>query len=189
MLKRIRTLPLLVSLLTVLGLPGVAQGADPADAFFNDNVLHEIRMSVNSKDWELIKEHWQEEIKVPADFRWNDQVVRNVSIHSRGVGSRRPDKLSLHVTINHYTAGQTFLGLQSFILRNNSQEASNMKERLSMLFFRNLGIAASREAHTRLYVNNQYQGLYTIVETVDEDFLQKDLGENTGHLYSFVFDN
>jgi hypothetical protein len=58
-----------------------------------------------------------------------------------------------------------------------------------MLFFRSLGVPAPREAHTRLYVNNEYVGLYTIVEWVDEDFLQKNFGEHAGRLYSFVFDD
>ena len=188
-MKRAPSISLVVAVLAVLPRPALAQAPDPSDAFFNDQVLHEIRLSVNSKDWQVLKEHWQEDTKYPADFRWNDQVVRNVSIHSRGQGSRRPDKLSLHVTFDHYTTGQTFLGLKSVILRNNAQDASNMRERLSMLFFRNLGIAASREAHTRLYVNNQYQGLYTIVETPDTNFLQKSFGENGGHLYEYSFDN
>ena len=48
-MKRIRTLPLVVALLAVLPRPALAQASDPADAFFNDNVLHEIRLSVNSK--------------------------------------------------------------------------------------------------------------------------------------------
>ena len=188
-MKRVRTIPLVVALLAVLARPALAQAPDPADAFFNDKVLHEIRLSVNSKDWQLLKDHWGEDTKYPADFRWNDQVVRNVAIHSRGAGSRRPNKLSLHVDFQHYTTGQTFLGLKSVILRNNSQDASNMRERLSMLFFRSLGLVAEREAHTRLYVNNQYVGLYTIVESVDEDFLQKNFGENTGRLYEYHFDN
>jgi hypothetical protein len=64
-----------------------------------------------------------------------------------------------------------------------------MRERLSMLFFRKLGVPASREAHTRLYVNNEYAGLYTIVEELDTDFLQKNLSENGGHLYEYKFDN
>ena len=188
-MKPVRIIPIVVALLAVLARPALAQPPDAADGFFNDKVLHEIRLSVNSRDWQLMKAHWQEDTKYPADFRWNNQVVRNVAIHSRGEGSRRPDKMSLRVDFNHYTTGQTFLGLKSFILRNNAQDASSMRERLSMLFFRNLGVAASREAHTRLYVNNQYVGLYTIVESVDEDFLQKNFGENTGRLYEYHFDN
>jgi hypothetical protein len=189
MRERTRIIPLVVALLAALPRPAFAQTRDPADAFFNDQVVHEIRLSVNSRDLQSLKEHWQDDTKYPADFRWNDQVVRNVSIKSHGGGSRRPNKLSLKVTFDHYTTGQTFLGLHSVLLRNNSQDATNMRERLSMLFFRSLGVAAPREAHTRLFIDGQFAGLYTIVEEYDTDFLQKNLGENTGHLYEYKFDN
>jgi spore coat protein CotH len=198
MIKRIRNIPILVVLLAgpiavglLAGVPraAVAQAADPADAFFNDNVIHEIRLSVNTKDWQVLTENWLDDTKYPADFRWNGQVVHNVAIHSRGGGSRRPNKVSLRVDFSHYTDGQTFLGLKSFILRNNSQDATNMRERVSMLFFRNLGVSAQREAHTRLYINNVYYGLFTICESPDEHFLQRNLGESTGHLYEYHFDN
>ena len=187
--NRVRTASFVVVVLCGLTRSAVAQPPDAADELFNDRVVHEIRLAVNSIDLQRLKEHWQDDTHYPADFRWNDQVVRNVSIKSHGGGSRRPNKLSLKVGFNHYTAGQTFLGLQSILLRNNSQDATNMRERLSMLFFRSLGVAASREAHTRLYINDQYAGLYTIVEELDTDFLQKNLGENTGRLYEYKFDN
>jgi len=186
--KRIQAILLVAIVLAMVRVPEVEQG-DPTDVCFNDNVIHEIRLSVNTRDWKLLTDNWLDDTKYPADFRWNGQVVRNVAIHSRGGGSRRPNKVSLRVDFSHYTAGQTFLGLKSFILRNNSQDATNMRERVSMLFFRNLGIPAQREAHTRLYVNNVYYGLFTICESPDESFLQRNYGENTGHLYEYQFDN
>jgi hypothetical protein len=191
-MNRIRTIALVVSVVAVVSwrsLPSFAQAPDPADAFFNDGVLHEIRLSVNTRDLQVLKDHWQDKTYYPADFRWNNQVVRNVGIRSRGGGSRRPNKLSLRVDMNRYTDGQTFLGLKSFILRNTSQDPSYMRERLAMLFFRRLGIPAVREAHARVFINNQYAGLYTIVESPDTDFLRKNLGENAGHLYEYHFDN
>jgi spore coat protein CotH len=188
-MKRVQTILLGVALLALRPSSAAAQPPDTADALFNDSVLHEIRLSVNSKDWQFLKDHVVDDTHYPADFRWNDKVVRNVSIKSHGAGSRRPNKPSLKVGFNHYTTGQTFLGLQSVLLRNNSQDKTNMHERLSMLFFRHLGLVAQREAHTRLYVNDEYLGLYTICEEYDTDFLQKNLGENSGHLYEYKFDD
>ena len=186
-----RWIRLLVSAAAVIAWarPGAAQPSDAADGLFNDQVLHEIRLYVNTKDWALLQAHWEDDTHVPADFKWNGQVVHNVSLKNHGGGSRRPNKLSLKVGFDHYTIGQRFLGLQSVLLRNNSQDASNMRERLSMLFFRRMGLAAQRETHTRLYVNDQYVGLYTICEEYDTDFLQKNLGDSAGHLYEFKFDN
>jgi spore coat protein CotH len=190
-MKRIWAIPLVVAVVAWLSIPSHAQGTDQAAAFFDDTVLHEIRLSVNTRDLALLQEHWQDNTYYPADMRWIDgnQVVRNVGIRSRGQGSRRPNKLSLRVDMNRYTDGQTFMSLRSFILRNTSQDPSYMREHLSMSFFRKLGIPAVREAHAKLFINNAYVGLYTIVESPDTDYLQKNLGENGGHLYEYHFDN
>ena len=161
---------------------------DPADAFFDDSVLHEIRLTINSRDWQTLKDHYTENDYYPTDLRWRDQVVRNIGIRSRGTGSRLGIKPGLRVDFDRYVTGGEFLGLTSFILRNQSQDASNMHERISMLFFRRMGLpAASREAHTRLYVNNQYAGLYSIVESVDKTFLKKIFNENDGWLYKYDY--
>jgi spore coat protein CotH len=192
--RRVRLLiPLLFSVTLVVAWPRVlpAQAPDPTDAFFNDGVVHEIRLAVNTRDWQSLKDHFQENTYYPADLNWVDggQVVRYIGIRSRGNGSRRPQKPSLRLDMNRYTDGQQFLGLKSFILRNNSQDPTNLRERVSMLFFRRLGIAAMREAHAKLYVNNEYAGLYTIVEAPDKDFLGRNFTDKEGWLYNYSFDD
>jgi len=64
-----------------------------------------------------------------------------------------------------------------------------MRERLSMSMFTRMGLLAEKEAHTRLFINNMYVGLYTIVETLDKTFLAKNFNEDGGHLYEYSFDN
>ena len=190
MLNRIRAFPVVVILLAALSLVAGAQAPpDAAAALFDDTVVHDIKLAVNAGDWANLKLHFEDDTYYPADFRWRDQVVRNIGIRSRGAGSRRPNKPSLRLDFNRYTSGQDFLGLKSFVLRNNSQDASNMRERLSMLFFRRMGIPASKEAHARLYINEQFVGLFTIVESLDKEFLQKNFVDGDGWLYKYYFDN
>jgi spore coat protein CotH len=167
--------------------PARAQN-DAAAALFDDTVVHEIRLTMSSRDWESLKEHFQESTRYPADLRWRDQTVRNIAIRSRGNGSRNGTKPGLKFDINYYTADQRFLGLKNLVLRNNTQDASNMREFLSMKFFRHMNLAAPRESFTRLYVNSTYMGLYTIVEDIDKDFLAKNVGEDNGWLYEYDFD-
>jgi len=166
-----------------------AAAPDPSSRFFDDTVLHDIRLTINSRDWQGLKDHYLENTYYPCDFKWNEITVRNIGIRSRGTGSRSATKPGLRVDFNYYTAGQEFLGLKSVILRNNTQDASGLRERLSMLMFRRMGMIAQREAHARLFIDNAYAGLYTIVESLDKTFLQKQLNENDGHLYEFAFDN
>src|SRR6185503_19237539 len=96
-------------------------------------------------------------------------------------------KPGLRVDFDRYTGDQKFLGLKSFVLRNNTQDPSNLHERLGMLLFRRLGLPAPREAHTKLYINNRYVGLYTIVESIDKPFLKRTFGEDEGYLYKYDY--
>ena len=156
-----------------------------ADAFFDDTVLHEINLAINSKDWQSLSDNYLLDTYYPSDFRWRDKVVRNIGIRSRGNASRSAIKPGLRVDFDRYTTDQKFLGLKSFILRNNTQDPSSLHERISMLLFRRLGLPASRDAHTKLYVNNAYVGLYTIVESVDKAFLKRNVGEDEGYLFKY----
>ena len=162
---------------------------DPSDPFFDDTVLHDIRLSINVRDWESLKVHYLDNTSYPCYFQWRDQIKRNVAIRSRGTGSRSGIKPGLRVDFDYYTSDQKFLELKSVILRNNTQDASNMRERISMQFFRRMGLKTEREAHARLFINGEYVGVYTIVESVDKAFLKKNFGENDGHLYEYKFDN
>ena len=189
MIRRLQTISVLLALLAARSPSAFAQTPDPSTALFNDQVLHEIRLYINSQDWELLQAGWVEDTHYPADFKWNGHIVRNVSMRSHGGGSRRPNKMSFKIGFNHYTAGQTLLGLEDVLLRNNSQDPTNMRERMAMLFFRSLGIPAEREAHTRLYVNDVFYGLFTICEEYDTtEYLQRTFSETTGRLYEYKYD-
>jgi spore coat protein H len=166
--------------------PGTS-GPSGQDAFFDDSVLQEIRLQINTRDWETLKQNFQLNDYYPCTFVWRGQTTRNVGIRSRGTGSRSGVKPGLRVDFDRYTTSQKFLGLKSFILRNNTQDASNLHERLSMLLYRRLGVPASREAHARMYVNDEYAGLYSIVESVDKAFVARNLGEDNGYLYEYSY--
>ena len=170
----------------LLGIGSVAPPSG-ADAFFDDAVLQEIRFDINTKDWETLKVNYLSNDYFPCDFTWGGLKVRNVGIRSRGTGSRSGIKPGLRVDVDHFSSDQKFLGLKSFVLRNNTQDSSNMHERLSMLLYRRLGVPASREAHTKIYVNGDYAGLYTIVESVDKAFLKRVYGEDAGYLYKYDY--
>jgi hypothetical protein len=160
---------------------------DPTAEFFDDSVVHELKLWINSRDWDTLKTNFLSNAYYPADVQWKTTTVRNVGIRSRGNGSRSGFKPGLRVDIDRYSSTQKFLGMKSFVLRNNTQDSSQLHEFLSMMFFRRLGLVAPREAFARLFVNNQYSGLYTIVESVDKSFLTRQYGENDGYLYDYDY--
>ena len=158
-------------------LPATAQTADD---FFDDRVVHEIRLSVHPSDWQRLRANVQQNTYYPAELRWRGLVAENVGIRSRGGSTRNALKPSLHVDFNRYVSDQEFLGLKSFNLRNLVQDATLIKDRLSMRMFQRMGLAAPRSAHARLYVNEEYIGLFELVESVDKRFLKNHFGEDGG---------
>src|SRR5262245_3296877 len=184
-------IPIALLLALVTARPARAQSMDE---FFDDSVVHEVRLSLNSKDWAALKQNFRENIYYPATLKWRDVTVYNVGIRSRGLGSRNPVKPGLRVDMDKYNVDQTFLGLKSFVLDNLTQDPSMLRERLSMAFFRRLGLPAPREAHARLLINDQPAGVYALVETIDKGFLGRSFGadghggtENDGYLFEYGY--
>ena len=164
---------------------GSALQAQSAEDLFDDTTLHEIRLSIHSRDLATLRERYRENIFFPADLQWRGMKVRNVAVRSRGGGSRNPDKLGIFVDFNRYTRGQQFLGMNGLVLDNLHQDASLMRENLAMAVFRRMGQAAPRESFARLYINNVYQGLYGVVEAVDGKFADRVFGDSDGYLYEY----
>jgi spore coat protein CotH len=183
--------------------------AQTQDDLFNVDILHEVRLYMAPQDLDTFKrtnfECQNQEIAAlegkvisplpriicwfAVEFHWKfngqDITLPEVGIESHGRGSRSNIKPSFKIDFGRYESRLSFLGLRYLVLRANTQDASQMHERVSMTFFSQLGIPAPREVHTRLYINDQYAGVYTIVEYVDPVFLQQRFGQNAGYLYAY----
>src|SRR5438034_7764292 len=183
--------------------------AQTQDDLFNGDVLHEIRIYIAPQDYETFKqtnfECQKQELEAlagetisplprvicwfPIEFHWKfngrDITLPQAGIESHGKGSRNNYKPSFKIDFSRYESRNTFLGLRYLVLRANPQEPSTMHERVAMEFFRKMGLRAPREAHARVFLNDQYAGLYTIVEEIDPIFLQQNFGESDGGLYAY----
>ncbi|MEX2261061.1 MAG: CotH kinase family protein [Bryobacteraceae bacterium] len=153
--------------------------------FFDDLVLHEIYLTISPTDWQTLRETFLEDTIYRCNLRWRDIEVNNVAIRSRGHGSRSGVKPGLRVDIDRFDSGNRFVGVKSFNLDNVTQDPSLIRERLAMALFTRMGLPAPREAHTRLFINGEYAGLYVIVERIDKAFLRRNFGEDEGYLYDW----
>lgn len=159
-----------------------------ADPFFNDTALQEIRLTINPRDWRELRDNYLTNRYFPCHFTWNGTTVKNVGIRSRGTGSRSGTKPGLRVDFDYYTSKQRFLNLKSVVLRNQTQDPSMLHESVAMKLYARMGIPTSREAHLKLFINEEYVGLYTIVEAVDKVFLERHFQQNDGYLYEYDYD-
>lgn len=161
--------------------------ADPAAEFFDSGVLEDVRLTVDPGDWQTLRERYLSNDWYPADFAWRHVTISNAAIRSRGTGSRSPVKPGIRVDFGRNVRGQRFAGMTRLELKNAVQDATMLKERVSMAFYRRMGLPAPRSTHVRLWVNGEYAGLYVAVESVNRDFLRHNYGDDTGFLYQYEY--
>jgi uncharacterized protein (TIGR03437 family) len=181
-----------VSIRTFFQLAGIcamvpaAMAQTQAIPFFDDTVVQQINLTVGGSDWSSLLQNYEADTYYSASFTWNG-ILEVVGIRQHGGGSRSGIKPNLDVNFTYYSNSQTFLGLPFIILKANNEDPTNLREWVSMKFFRMMGFPAPREAPAQLYVNGQYVGFYTIVEHEDTAFLQRNFGQSGGYLYEWEF--
>jgi spore coat protein H len=183
---RVRTGVIAAIVLEIL-IPAAPATAQTAAELFDVNTLQEIRLFVNSRDLRTLRENTDLNTYYTADLTWRNIRVRNVGIRSRGQGSRNPIKIGLRVDMDRYTAGQTFVGLSTIILDNAWQDDSLIRERLAFSIFERMGLPAPRESFCRLFIDDEYQGVYTITEEIDRSFAKRITGESDGVLFEYHY--
>jgi len=176
---RLRILPLIALVSALSG--------QTADDFFNDTVLHELRIEINPADWQRLKTNFRDNTYYEINLTWRNVTVEQAGIRSSGFGSRNPIKPNFRLDFDAFEDKLDFLGLKSLKVDANPQDPSQMRERLTMLLFGRLGVPAPRETHARLFVNDVYHGLYNVVETIDKRFLRRNYNEDDGFLYEFNY--
>ena len=173
---------LVVALLSLSTDLAVAQTADD---LFDPTTLHDIRIRLNARDVQSLHERYLENSFYPGELEWRGASVGNVAIRSRGTGSRNGIKLGLEVEFDRFIGGQRFLGLRGIVLDNLWQDPAILRESVTMALFARLGQPAPRESYARLFINDEYQGLYTIVETIDDQFLSRSFGDPAGYVLEY----
>jgi spore coat protein CotH len=169
----------------MLALTPAKSLADTAGTLFDDARIHEVRLTLDPAAWTNLQRDYLLNTYYPANISLEGQDLGTVGIRSRGTGSRAAEKPNLLVVFDRYEKNKDFLGLSAVVLKANNQDGSLVRELLAMKLMRAMGIPSPREALARLYVNDEYRGVYTLVERVNSNFLERHFGEKKGNLYEW----
>jgi hypothetical protein len=175
----------LAAVLAPASLLSAATGAQTLDDFFDPAVMNQIYIELHPFDWRALRARPESNQFYPCNITWGGATIEQALIRSRGTGSRNRIKPGFRIDVDQSQPGRRFLGLKSFILDNGAQDPSLMKELLTMRLFERMNLAAPKETHVKLFVNGEYFGLYILAEEIDETFLTRRFGENSGYLYEY----
>ena len=170
--------------------PSPASSSTPSsttDPIFEQSRLHEVRIAIDPADWLALQVNYLSNQYYAANISLDGVTLSLVGLRSRGSGSRSFEKPGLKVDFNRYVVDQVYHGYKSIVLRNAVQDPSFLRERLGFAVFEAMGIAAPQNSHARLYVNDEYWGLYGVVEPVSKPFLKARIGEDSGNLFDYQY--
>ena len=133
---------------------------------------------------------------VKANLEFAGRKFTNVAVRYKGNGtwmmSQGSKKRSLKVDLNEFVKGQKIAGVTKLNFHNVITDAGWMNEVLSHQFFRDAGVGAPRTAYARVYItvpgqyDKEYFGLYSLVENIDDNFLDERFGTSKGALFKPV---
>jgi spore coat protein H len=144
------------------------------DSVFISNILNNDSLDSNTE--------------YPAQFIYQssniNDTISNIGFRLRGNTSRYADKKSFKVSFNTFTQGQKWNGLEKMNLNGEHNDPSILRSYLSAYLLKSGDLISPRNSYVKLYINNEYKGLYLNVEHIDEEFIQKRLpNDEYGNLY------
>lgn len=187
------------------------------DEVFDNTTVKRFDFVISEEDWESMLDDMtvkygafgtgggplidtdEDPIFVPASVFYNDVEWYKVGLRFKGNSSLQSSwqqgilKLSFKMDFDEYEDdypqidNQRFYGFKKFSLKNNYNDRSFLREKVSMDVFADAGIAVSHTSFYVLYIDHgdgpEYFGLYTLVEEVDNTVIDTQFSSDDGNLY------
>lgn len=185
---RMNKIYLFLSFLFLLhaGNVSFAQG----EQLFQDDFVHEIRISFSNPNfWSVLISNYDNNYpNVPyimADVVIDGEAIDSIGVRLKGFTSYgvETDKKPIKLDFNEYVSGKKYDGLKKVNLNNGEGDPAMQRDRLAYDIFRDIGIPAPRTAYTRVYLNEEYWGLYILIEQVDKTFVKDNFANSEGNLF------
>jgi len=121
------------------------------------------------------------------DYGTGRDTLQDVGFRLRGNTSRSAQKKSFKISFNEYVAGRKYQGVKKINLNGQHNDPTLIREKLFYDTWKRAGMVERRTSFVRMYINHTYYGLYTNLEEMDKDWLQKVYGEKSGNLYKCTY--
>ncbi len=175
-------------LITALGGEGITMEYE--SALFDTSEIMSVNIIMDEAEWQDMLDNATAEVYYQCDVEVNGKMFYRVGIRPKGNTSLTSiasdpdtDRYSFKLEFDQYVAGQTCFGLDKLILNNNYADATNMKEALIYDMYAYIDADASLYNYAKISVNGEYWGVYLALEAVEDSFLLRNYGVESGELY------
>jgi hypothetical protein len=158
---------------------------------FDDSEVAIVKINMEENDLQYMYDNPQSDsmhlVQVSFKNAYINEVIDSVGFRIRGNTSRDSFKKSFKLSFNTFVDKGDFYSLDKINLNGEHNDPSIVRSKLSWDFFNSIGVSSSRAAHTAVYINEKYYGLYISVEHIDDEFLNKNFEDDSGNLWKCLY--
>lgn len=168
------------------GFAGIGYASKAYNGIFSG--ITDVKITIGDAELATVLDHADAGIYCECSAKIGGTVISGIGIKPRGNTNYVTDvgngRYSFKLKFNKYTKGQKLNGLDELNLNNMSYDPSYIREYLAYtLFSLDSGTSAPLATFAKLYINDEYYGLYLMAECIDESFLKRCFGDAEGDLY------
>jgi hypothetical protein len=157
-----------------------------SDAFlYRDAIVHQFRIVVDDAGLDSLSDAPKLEVVAGLDVNGEPDTYP-IALRLKGTSSFRTleSKPAFKVDFHEWDPTARFHGIKRLTLNNMVQDPTMLHEHVYYWLCTELGVPAPRHAYARVWLNGEELGLYGIVETMDEQFVNRVWPEDdAGPLY------
>ena len=118
-------------------------------------------------------------------FKFGDIVVKDATARLRGNATwwYQQGKMQLEISFNTYNDKGRFKGLRKLVFDAAAANTSFLRDRLAMTILQDVGLPTPCANNARINLNGEYYGLFTSIEKIDKEFLERRFEDPEGDLY------
>ena len=174
---------------------------------FNKNKIQDVYIDINETNLFYLFENAIDKPQVFINnIKIGDYNLSCSSMKTKGYTTLRAlwhtkyNKFSFTINFKKYLKDQNLYGLTKISFNNMFTDPSLSKEYISYYIFNEMGLDTVDYSYVNLYINNDYYGVYFMIEPIEkslikrtmnekEDFLFKPEGEESSLIYKEELDN
>ena len=174
----------------VLFLTVNAHAQIDGDNIFAENQIITVELNFSQAGfWDSLTTNYETATYMRADLSLTDNTgtynFEDVGVRLKGNSSysHPGNKKSFKIDFNKYVSGQNYDGLKKLNFSNGFKDPSCMREKVFSDVCQAAGVPAPRANFANVYFNGTLWGFYTVVEQIDDQFLDWRILDDDGNLF------
>jgi len=183
-----KPLAIIIAFVFILGKPLNAQ--IEGDNIFENTQIIKIELNFSQTSfWDSLTLNYESKTYMKADLILNDSTgtyaFDDVGVRLKGNSSytHPGNKKSIKIDFNKYVKGQNYDGLKKLNFSNAFKDPTLMREKLFFDLCRKVNVPAPRANFANVYLNGTLWGFYTVIEQIDDQFLDWRILDDDGNLF------